>query len=175
MLLSTLAIVLSTLQVITTVAQSSNGTTNVERPSIGISGALVLLMPVAVPSIRLSMPIGTRLGIDLDMGASAFWGDRAVGQVPRGLAITGQVRWLRNGRKPDGGGRYWLLSLLRLRGNDFEPDRLSSDRSAVENVQVGYGWDRVRNRVRFGAELSVGVAGRDGEGLARVFLVWGPK
>jgi hypothetical protein len=143
-----------------------------ERVAIGVTAPIVLLMPATLPAVRVSIPLGTQFGLDIDLGASVFWGDSSIGQVPDGAVFSGQLRWMRKGRQPDGNGRYWLAGPLHARGRDIGPDgEIRKDR-AIRNVQIGYGWDRVRARTRYGAEISVGVAS-DGE--ARLFIVWGQQ
>jgi hypothetical protein len=143
-----------------------------ERLAIGVTAPVVLLMPVALPAVRVSGPLGQRFGLDLDVGASVFWGDSSIGQVPDGPALSAQLRWLRTGRRPDGRGRYWLAGPLHVSERDIGPAGEIREDRAIRNGQIGYGWDRVRARTRYGAEISIGVAG-DGEGLARLFVVWG--
>jgi len=146
---------------------------NSERVAIGVSGAAVLLMPSVIPAVRLSMPLSGRVGVDIDVGTSVFWGDDGLGQVPEGLAVSAQMRWLSRPRDARGRGRYWLTSGFMARGRSLSADGVISDRRAIENVQLGYGWDRVSNGIRSGFEVAVGVAGRDGEGVVRFFLLWG--
>ena len=144
-----------------------------EPISIGGGGALVLLMPCFIPTLRFSLPFNGYLAIDADVGPSLFWGDPEVGQVPDGLAFDAQLRWLRKGRKSDGRGRYWLFGVSYAQGRRVTQGVVTQD-NAFRNAQVGYGWDQLINGYRAGFEIKVSPVG-DGEGHARLFVVWGRR
>jgi hypothetical protein len=144
-----------------------------EPLAIGASAALVLLIPSAIPSLRVSLPLSPRFAADIDVGQSVFGGARDIGQVLDGYALDSQVRWLRNGRQSGGRGRYWIFGGSYAQGRRITQGMVTRD-YGYRNLQAGYGWDQLRGQFRAGFELKVSIAG-DGEGLARLFIVWGSR
>lgn len=145
----------------------------VEHFGIGGYGALGTS---ALSAIRLSVPLGDRAGLDVDIGRVHS------GDDPN-RAFGAQVRWLWRGREEHGGSGYWVFGVLRL--NETYRYWASAGRERWEVVeyrtptlpQFGYGWDwQGRRGTRLGLELLTGSEGEAGPRLfARLFIVWGPR
>lgn len=153
-------------------AVPSPQTLDPDRFSVGASFGPVLIMPSVLPAVRIGLQLTGTLAVDFDIGSSLSWGRRDVGQVADGLSLGGQLRWARNGRRPDGTSRYWLVGPHFANGRDFSPD--ARREYAMRSVQVGYGVDSTRGRWRVGGELSVSIVG-DGEALVRVVVARGVR
>lgn len=129
----------------------------------------------ALSAIRVSVPLGTTAGLDVDIGRVH------TGDDPN-RAIGAQVRWLWRGRATHGGSGYWLFGVLRL--NETRRYWAGAGRERWEVVerraptmpQVGYGWDwQGRRGTRLGLELMTGSEGEAGpRAFAKLFIVWGP-
>lgn len=129
----------------------------------------------ALSALRVSVPLGERAGLDVDIGR-VHSGDRP------NRAFGAQVRWLWRGRAEQGGSGYWVVGVLRL--NETNRYWASAGRARWEVVeyrtptmpQFGYGWDwQGRRGTRLGLELLTGSEGEAGPRLfAKLFIVWGP-
>ena len=121
----------------------------------------------------MSVPLHRRLAIDADVGPALFWGNREIGQIPDGRAVDAQIRWMRKDRKSNGMGRYWLFGASYAPGRRITRGVVTRE-YAYRNLQFGYGWDQLVNGFRAGLEFKICPVG-DGEGHARLFVVWGRR
>jgi hypothetical protein len=143
-----------------------------EHFGVGVFGAIGTS---ALRAFRVSMPLGTNAGLDVDIG-------RVPSRDDPNRAIGVQVRYLRRGRQTTGASGYWLFGVLRV--NETHRYWASAGRTTWEVVerrtptlpQVGYGWDwQGRRGTRLGFELTTGSEGEAGPRVfAKVFVVWGP-
>ncbi|HTM24846.1 MAG TPA: hypothetical protein VL225_06615 [Vicinamibacterales bacterium] len=148
----------------------------VESWKIGASGAAGF--PAFAGGLRVSAPLGPKGGVDF--AAVRLGGGHAVGSSPGYIA---HVRWMRGGRKPSGGSRYWIFGAMWMRQATSTtyifPGHVVQtveDRHTLVIPRFGYGWDHVdRHGTRVGFEATTGAAGEEqGFIFANVFVMWGP-
>jgi hypothetical protein len=133
------------------------------KEPIALGGVLGVGFPAQLVSVRLSLPLGKALALDLDAGRIHGLGDD--GQVAGGGGYGAQLRWLWHGRSATGHSGYWLAGPLYLQATNRQAG-VVLDRRPIKTVQIGYGWDWIATSgTRAGVELSTG----GGEGP--VFLV----
>jgi len=122
-------------------------------------------------SIRVSAPLGSRIGLDLDAGRVFGSNENEAGSHTEYGALFGiQVRFLRGARKPSGSRQYWVLGPIFIRDISAPPD---GPRDHLKNFRLGYGWDDLSpNGGRIA--LEVGLAGGEGPvPYAIVIVQWG--
>ena len=129
----------------------------------------------AIGALRLSLPLGQKAGLDVDVGQV-----RSRDEPNSSMGI--QVRYLWRGRRATGGSGYFVIGVLRL----HETHRILAgdgrrtweivERRTPTMPQVGYGWDwQHRRGTRLGLELTTGSEGEAGpRAFAKLFIVWGP-
>ena len=123
-------------------------------------------------SLRVSVPLGPRVGLDVDAGRVLGSRQDEGGTITEYGALVGaQVRILRRARASRGTSQYWLLGPLYIR--DSSPAS-GGRREHLKNFRFGYGWDHLTPGGRRVA-LEVGLAGGEGPvPYANLTMQWGP-
>mgnify|MGYP006274997255 CR=1 FL=1 len=118
--------------------------------------------PWLLPGARVSVPLSSRLGLDIDAGAVI--GSDTEGGVQHGVQMYTRYRWFAGAqvrvmqpRSASGASRYFLLGPVLFR----DAPRPAETREDLPAVRVGYGWDWLKRRGQRIA-LEVGVAGSEG-------------
>jgi hypothetical protein len=70
--------------------------------AVGVTGAAGV--PPFKAGVRVSTPLGRKTDLDVEV---ARVGPKD--QPELGPAFTGDIRWMRNGRRPSGDSRYWMI------------------------------------------------------------------
>lgn len=110
--------------------------------------------PWIMPAVRLSLPLGSRFGFDVETGRVFGGVNPKYGSIRR--YSLAQLRVLRAPRETDDIRRYWLAGLQHL--PITYPDRPRKDHIGLA---AGHGWSQsFRNGVRLTSEL--GFAGGEG-------------
>ena len=135
----------------------------------GVVGAL----PWAIVSARISIPIGTRFGLDVALGQVVGTKRLNEGQVPTGGAGELHLRWLHKGRRPGGTSGYFFGGPRVVAAKNIDQQGHVTDRQPIRLFDLGYGVDRLmKSGWRAGVELGAGGGG--GSLLfVSVFAVWG--
>jgi hypothetical protein len=137
----------------------------------GVVGAL----PWAIVSARICIPIGTRFGLDVDVGQVVGTNRLNEGQVPTGGAGGFHLRWLHKGRRPGGMSGYFFGGPRVVAAKNIDQQGHVTDRQPIRMFDLGYGVDRLmKSGWRAGVEFGAG----GGEGpllFVSVFAVWGRK
>jgi len=146
-----------------------------DAPAVGVSGAAGF--PTFKGGVRVSTPLGPKANFDFEVARIG-----PIGEPELGPAFTGDVRWMRRGRRASGNSRYWIFGVMFVDAKwstpVIYPGRVvtTEERRILAVPRVGYGWDHVSRRgPRAGFEISTGAAGEE-EGFlfANVFVMWGP-
>jgi hypothetical protein len=127
--------------------------------------------PWFMPGVRLSAPLGARVGVDLDAGG-VYGASSKYADIRRFYA--GQLRVTRRSRSVDNVPRYWLGGLKY-----FKTTKLDGHGSVVNHqphtaLSIGHGWSQVwANGTRVVNEI--GFSGGDGFMVyTTVGVQWGP-
>lgn len=147
-----------------------------EHVSIGVATTGVVgALPWGIVSVRISMPVATRLGLDVDAGHVVGTKRLNNGQVPAGGAVELHLRWLYKGRGSSGGSGYVFGGPRVVTAKNIDQQGHVTDRKPIQMIDLGWGLDRrLRNGWRMGAEFGSGA----GEGpllFVDLFMVWGRK
>lgn len=123
--------------------------------------------PWLMPAIRLSVPLGSRHGFDVETGRVFGGSDPRWGSIRRYSSV--QLRFQR--QRPEGSevARYWLAGLQHL--PETEADGRRKNHTALV---IGHGWSQA---YRSGARLlsEIGFAGGDGfMFFVNAGVQWGP-
>ena len=127
--------------------------------------------PWFMSAIRVSAPIGARVGVDIDagrvFGASSKYADIR-------SFYAGQIRFIRTRRRPDDVARYWLTGLTYLNSTKLDGHGGAVNHKPHTALSIGHGWSYVSdNGVR--AVNEIGFSGGDGFMVyASVGVQWGP-
>jgi hypothetical protein len=122
--------------------------------------------PWLMSSVRVSVPLPGRLGIDVEAGRIAGGTTELPSSSPHAVIqvrsfYSSQLRFNRGTRKLDGSGRYFLIGLQFLTVEKFDHDGLRVVDELASNLLLGLGFDQFfTNRTRLSAEL--GLAAGDG-------------
>jgi hypothetical protein len=119
-----------------------------ERASVALAASVALegSGPWLVPGVRVAVPLGGRVAVDVE-AARVFGGRSEYGSITSLVAVN--VRFLRRAREADGAGRYWLAG-ARYYPITGSHASFSSDVAAT----FGHGWDQVfASGRRLGAEV----------------------
>ena len=115
--------------------------------------------------VRFSVPLGARLGIDVEAGRILGGktdlpdsSDHAVVQIRS--FYSSQMRFVRGTRQADGSGRYFLAGLQLLTVEKFDHDGVRVVDELSSALLLGFGVDQLfANRTRLVTEL--GISGGD--------------
>ena len=145
-----------------------------ERLGVGAVGSAVLgAFPWSIVSGRISIPMGTRFGVDVDAGKALNTKRLSRGQVPTGGAVGLHLRWLHGRRRPSGWSGYFFGGPRVVAGENITQDGQVIDHDPIKVFDLGYGFDRLmQNGWRAGVELG----GGGGEGpllFVSGFVLWG--
>jgi hypothetical protein len=145
-----------------------------EHVSIGLATTGVVgALPWAIVSGRISMPVATRFGLDVDAGGVVGTKRLNTGQVPTGVAAEVHLRWLYKGRGPSGMSSYVFGGPRVVAAKNIDQQGHVTDRKPIQAIDLGWGFDRrLKNRWRTGVEFGAGA----GEGplvFVDVFVLWG--
>jgi hypothetical protein len=143
-----------------------------ERISLGAlaTPALEGAGPWFMPAVRLSLPLGSRHGVDLD-GGRIYGGSNKYADIRTFYAA--QIRFLRGARLADGSARYWLAGLKYLAITKLDGAGSVVKKKADVPATFGHGWSQVfRNGARVANEI--GFSGGNGFMFyASVGVQWG--
>jgi hypothetical protein len=128
------------------------------------------------PSVRLSVPLMARIGLDMDAGrplsaTNAYFSSEAIYAVG--------VRFLRSRRAAAGSSSYWSLGPAFITGESLDgEDHVTDPNRVVPAIKLGYGGDQIfRNGTRMAAE--VGVIGGGGDSPTGIYgtlvVQWQPR
>lgn len=114
--------------------------------------------PWLMPSIRLSVPLGARHGIDVDSGA-IVGGVNKYSEIRSFLAF--QIRFLKEPLDAQGRTRYWLIGPMYMPDVQVDRERRVVSRKGHTALTIGHGWAQ---RFRSGARVTgeIGFSGGDG-------------
>jgi len=121
-----------------------------------------------MPAVRISVPFGSRVTIDLDAGR-VLGGTRehpATSSGPAstlrpGAFYTGQLRLLTAPRRADGDSTYWMIGLHHVTTRRLDRGGNLMSREPGGGGLLGFGADQMfANGTRLAAE--VGISGPDG-------------
>lgn len=143
----------------------------------GIAGGLLATPalegggPWFMPAVRVSAPLGSTHGVDLELGR-IFGGSGKYAEIKR--FAGGQLRFAREPGSPGSSVRYWLAGLRYTDRKKRDAQGTFLRRDPDISVLVGHGW---KQRLRSGACVlsELGFAG--GEGMmvyATIGVQWGP-
>jgi hypothetical protein len=158
------------------VASAARAQGRAEGVTFGVTAGAGI--PAAMGAVRIGSPLGPHAGIDAGVARLTNVAGWHVGP-----AYFAHVRWLRGGRDASGGGRYWIVGALGMRGTSSTSYGTTTKilghivkHETIIMPRLGYGWDQVTRRGgRFGVELTGGSAEEDVPlVLANVFVMWGP-
>jgi hypothetical protein len=142
------------------------------REAVAIGGAAtwVAMSPRwFVTSVRVSVPVGTRVAFDGELGRNLDFSDCC--RVGEGATASVLARLSREGRRSDGSLRYWLVGGVHMGQRNVSITGELIDSDPVRTIQAGYGWERKTSRVRHGFELAAFATG-DQAGVIRYFVMW---
>jgi hypothetical protein len=146
-----------------------------EHVSIGLATTGVVgALPWGNVSIRFSMPVAMRFGLDVDAGHVVGTKRLNDGQVPSGGAADLHLRWLYKGRGSSGVSGYVFGGPRVVTARTIDQQGTVTDRKPIQAIDLGWGLDRLRNGSRMGVEIGSGA----GEGplfFVDLFIVWGRK
>jgi len=111
--------------------------------------------PWLMTGLRISTPLGSRAGLDVESGA-IFGGKTVFSSITSFNAL--QLRLMRTRRADDGRARAWLVGLFHV---PVHPSRSAARRRDEVMLTIGRAWDQV---YRNGARLSGEVGFRGGVG-----------
>jgi len=143
--------------------------------AVGVTGAAGV--PPFKAGVRVSTPLGRKTDLDVEVARVA-----PKDQPELGPAVTGDIRWMRNGRRPSGDSRYWIFGVMFVNAKWSTPVvypghvTFLEERRTLVVPRIGYGWDHVsRLGPRAGFEISTGSGGeQELFFFANVFVMWGP-
>ncbi len=124
-----------------------------------------------MPAVRVSAPLGTRLGLDIDAGR-VFGASSKYADIRSFYAA--QMRYSRTSRPPDDDGRYWLAGLTCLNSTKLDGQGGVVNHTPHMALSVGHGWSHVSGSgIR--AFNEIGFSGGDGFMVyASLGVQWGP-
>lgn len=107
-------------------------------------------------SLRVGVPVGRKVGVDLDFGRVVGNGQWGTGWKPKGFAGGAHLRWLPKGRSAGGWSGYLFLG-PRFVQTEKTAAGGETTRSVARGFDFpGFGVDRVlRNGYRAGFELGI--------------------
>jgi hypothetical protein len=125
--------------------------------------------PWLMPGVRVSIPLGSRTGLDVE-GGRIFGGVNAYGAIRTFGAV--QVRRQRGEPRAQAAERYWKFGLHYFPEDDFTPEGGPAGRVHHTAALLGLGWSHlVTSASRLDAEI--GFSGGDGiMCFATVALKW---
>lgn len=127
--------------------------------------------PWFMPAVRLSAPLGVRVGVDIDagrvFGASSKYADIR-------SFYAGQIRYIRTSRTADDVARYWLAGLTYLNSTKLDGRGGVLNHKPHMALSIGHGWSHLsENGTR--AVNEIGFSGGDGFMVyASLGMQWGP-
>jgi hypothetical protein len=148
-----------------------------DRLAVGVA-----LTPVPIgalefyPTARLTVPLGSRIGLDVDVGRTfpatrAYYASQAF--------VGAGVRFMRSHRAAGGSSRYWSLGPACLLGKSLDGHgQVTDQHSVISAFKLGYGADQIfGNGIRAAAEIGViGGGGRAPTGVYATLVVqWQPR
>ena len=164
--------------IVTAMAHGQDGPSDAAGPPReGISlGAVVTPAwegggPWFMPAVRLSAPLGARVGVDIDagrvFGASSKYADIR-------SFYAGQIRYIRKSRTPDDIARYWLTGLTYLNSTKLDGQGATVHHKPHTALSIGHGWSYLSdNGTR--AVNEIGFSGGDGFMVfVSLGVQWGP-
>lgn len=155
-----------------TPASSASSGAPRDRVAVGIA---LTAVPIGAhefyPTARLTVPLGPRIGLDVDVGRTF----PATGAYYSNQAFFGAgVRFVRSHRTAGGSSRYWSVGPVCLVGKSLDGHRQVTDpHSVISAFKLGYGADQTfRNGMRTAAEIGViGGGGRSPTGMYAALVV----
>lgn len=121
-----------------------------------------------MPAVRLSAPIGARVGIDFDagriIGGTSEFSPPLPDSTSRMVAdyfYAGQLRFLTSRRRSNGNSNYWILGVNYIGTRRFDSAGNLVSREPAGGGVLGFGSDQLfANGARLSAEF--GISGPDG-------------
>jgi hypothetical protein len=142
------------------------------REAVAIGGGatwVAMSLRWFVTSVRVSVPVGTRVAFDGELGRNQDFTECC--RVGDGASASVLARFSREGRRSDGSLRYWLVGGVYMGQRNVSLTGELIDRGPVRTMQAGYGWERKTGRVRRGFEFAAFATGEQA-GAVRYFFMW---
>lgn len=127
--------------------------------------------PWFMPGVRLSAPLGARVGVDFDAGR-VYGASSKYADIRRFYA--GQLRFIRRTTSADNVSRYWLGGLTYFKTTKLDGQGGVVNHQPHTALSIGHGWSQAwANGTRVVNEI--GFSGGDGFMVyATVGVQWGP-
>jgi hypothetical protein len=128
------------------------------------------------PTVRVSTPIGARIGIDVEAGGM-FPSDNGYFSTRWFSAL--QFRFLRKPRDVGGSSWFWVVGPAYIVGSELDGDgRVTDPHAGITAIRVAYGGDRIyANGMRAGGEIGVIGGGSSAPTgiFASLIVQWRPR
>jgi len=149
------------------------------RDSLAIGGSLTPAWAGGLgfwPTVRITAPVGARIGLDLDAG---WMFPETNGYFTTRDFYAIQIRFLRAGRDAAGSTRYWIVGPAYIRGSELDGDgNVTDPHAGIGAIKIGYGGDRIyANGMRAAGEIGViGGGSSSPTGIyASLIVQWRPR